>query len=128
MPSTVVDCEAHHLPGLAEAAFCSAMVGTDAAQRQMLLSNIVVCGGCAKIPRLHQRFMREVRSLMPSSSRISMLKCASQSLTQYGCIMEKGDIIYAPTSGGIGGMRQLKNGLRLTRKLHGNAAQGPFIY
>ena len=61
--------------GIAEAVFDCSMLSTDAGARTSLLNNVVLCGGCAKIPGLQTRLMSELRSLLPASTNISPLKC-----------------------------------------------------
>jgi actin-related protein len=68
--------------GIAEGAFDCSMVSTEPGSRQALLNSAVLCGGCAKIPNLHQRFMTDLRGLLPNSLNISMLKCAPAACRQ----------------------------------------------
>ena len=63
--------------GIAEAAFACGMYATEPGARKELLSSIVLCGGYAKIPYLHQRFMNELRGLCPTAMTIEMLKCVA---------------------------------------------------
>lgn len=63
--------------GIAEAAFACGMYATEPGTRRDFLNSVVLCGGCAKIPNLHQRFMNDLRGMCPTSMNIEMLKCAS---------------------------------------------------
>jgi actin-related protein len=66
--------------GLAEAALSCAMSNSELTQRQMLLDNILLCGGGAQVPNVHPRFISELRGLLPSAANIAKLTYALNSL------------------------------------------------
>ena len=71
---------AHLVPGtdhtriasIAESAFACCQVATEPGARLPLLNAITLCGGGACIPKLQDRFMSELRALLPHTAKSEM--------------------------------------------------------
>lgn len=93
--NTLADVATHERSlGLAEAAFSCAMSGPESSLRQTMLNSIVLVGGSACIPNLHTRFMRDLRTLVPTTTNVSMLKCAPPAGSCSRCFLSLSDRSY----------------------------------